>query len=69
VVRKNKDSTWVEGRNSPFQGPTGAGRWVTGYPWDAVRRTWREVAGSDGQSGTREMAGDGWSPEKGRSGQ
>jgi hypothetical protein len=45
MVRRDKDSMWVEGRNSPFQGPTGAGRWVTGCTWDAVRVTWKEVAG------------------------
>jgi hypothetical protein len=69
VVRRDKDSTWVEGRNSPFQGPSGTGRWVTGCTWDAVRRTWKEVAGSDVQRGTKEMAGAGWGPEKGRNGQ
>jgi hypothetical protein len=39
VARREKDSKRVEGRNGPFQGPSGAGGQVTGHTWDAVRRT------------------------------
>jgi hypothetical protein len=49
VARRDKDSKRVEGRNSPFQGPSRAGRWVTRYTWDAVRRTGIKMTGSNGQ--------------------
>jgi hypothetical protein len=44
VARRYKDSKRVEGRNSPFQGPSGAGGQVTVYTWDAVR-TGKEMTG------------------------
>jgi hypothetical protein len=55
----DKDSKRVEGRNSPFQGPSGAGRWVAGYTWDAVRRTWKKWRGAMNREGQRKGPGRG----------
>jgi hypothetical protein len=69
VVRRDKDSKRVEGRNSPFQGPLGSRQVGRRIHVGCGEEDMKEVAGSDGQRGTKEMAGAEWRPEKGRSGQ